>query len=71
VAFASIHNLEHHLGMMEKQVRMLAEMAITAPVVVRPEGTSAIVPQRRMADLIDRLEQEVRVMRLGLRQRVV
>jgi hypothetical protein len=71
VALVQALGLEHDLGTMEKQIRMLKEMAVTAPVVVRPEGTFAIVPQRLMADLIERLEEEAGILRSRLRKRVV
>jgi len=69
--FTSLYSLDLTLGIIEKQIRMLGEMAVGAPVVVRPEGTFAIVPQQQMADLIERLENEVGVMRVSLKKRVV
>ena len=49
---ATFRTLERELGLMEKQIRMLAEIADSGPLV-QPEGRFVIVNQARMKELVE------------------
>ena len=60
---------EYELSLMEKQIRMLREIADSA-AVVQPEGKFVIVHQAQMKELVQLLELEIGVMQAGLSRRV-
>ena len=57
------YRFEYHLGLMEKQVKMLLELADAEP---RSEAEFVLVRRSRLRELVAALESEVGVMKLGL-----
>ena len=60
---ALLYGFEYQLGLMEKQVKMLLELADSEP---RSEGEFVVVLRSRLRELTEALELEVGVMKLKL-----
>jgi len=60
--------LDHHLSLIEKQVRMLAEFAYAAPVVTQPEGAVSLIAQQRITELLELLKMEISIARISIRK---
>jgi hypothetical protein len=70
-SLAILATFRHPLGLMEKQIRLLAELADASPMVDQKEGPEVeaefvIVHRQRMRELIEQLRLQVAVMRSGL-----
>jgi len=66
------YSFEYELGLMEKQIRMFAELVNAAPVVhpsqgmvggLQSDSEFVIVSRQRLSELIEHLELEVGVMK--------
>ncbi len=68
---AHLSVLDHHLRLIEKQVRMLSELVYSAPVVAQPEGTVSVISQQRMTELLELLKQEIGIAQIALRKQLV
>jgi hypothetical protein len=73
-ANAMLATLKHQLNLLDKQIRMLSELADAAPVLHREQDLGdrhekadfVVVHQQRMREIVDQMKQQVQMIKIAV-----